>query len=498
MSEATPYILESKNGQYLDTESSAIMYKLMDLNVHQNMYYTYDDIGTATLIADIYDNNIRYCADYRAWYIWDGIRWKRQPDEGIMSDKVQDILNLLKLYCDEKEHDGEDITEYRKYIKSIRKNVAIKNIMEILKTQVRIRPEEMDTDPYILNLPGVAYNLKTGEPVEAPQEKYITMVTNARLYSFAEPCERWQTFINEIMSYDEQKAAFLQRALGYSLLGTNRDECMFVAYGSKTRNGKGTLFYAIEKALGSDYYGTASPDLICELGNGKRIDINAPQPGLSKLVGKRLCVMSEADRDHRIDVATVKYYTGRDTVTTRGLYEKPFDFTPQFTMWLETNYLPAVTDDSIFRSDRIWIIPFDETFSEGNRDTDLKEIFSDPDNRPTIMKWLFDGCMDYMRQGLNPPQVVRDATDKYRKRHDRIGMFLEKKCRKGAEREIERSKLYAAYRTWCCDIENKFKPVGSTSFYQEMEMRGYFVTRKHTGFFVQGIDLAENDEKETV
>lgn len=490
--EKTLYPLVSHGGRLIDSEElSDLMYAVMDLQPHKHMDYSYDDIGTAQLIADLLENKIKYCSHYRAWYIWDETRWKRQSDDSIISDKVQSIINILKLYCDEWEAQGkgEEVAGYKKYISSIRKNTAMKNIIEVLKTMVRVKPDEFDKDPYILNTPVSAFDLRTGRKVERNLNNAITMVTATNLSSLNKPCERWYTFIDEIMSHDKDKAAFLQRALGYSLLGTNREECMFVAYGASTRNGKGTLFYAIEKAVGSDYYGTASPDLICELGNGKRVDVNSPQPAVAKLVGKRFCVMSEADREHRVDTAIVKFYTGRDTVTTRGLYEAPFEFIPQFTMWLETNFLPCVTDDTLFRSDRVWVISFDESFTRENRDLDLKELFSAPESRPTVLKWLYDGCMDYMKNGLQVPECVKQATLEYQKKHDRIGSFIEKTCEVKPDGQVLRGTLYSKYRAWCSDIENRYKPMGSTSFYQELELRGYCITRKSDGFYVQGLEL---------
>ncbi len=489
------YFLVSRNCYIEDVEQSHIMMILMGLMPHKSLTFTYDDIGTASLIAEIYQKEIKYCPQYGAWYLWDGSRWKRQGDDGIISDKIQTLLNLLILYCDEVTTLTEDdVGKYEKYIRSIRKHTAMKNITEVLKTMVRVQAHELDSDPYILNTPLTGYDLRTGQSIETAMDKNITMRTNCNIANTLPPCARWYQFIDEIMSGDKEKAGFLQRALGYSLLGVNKEECMFVAYGAKTRNGKGTLFHAVEAAVGKDYFGNASPELICEPKLGKRVDFNAPQPALTKLVGKRFCNMQEADKDHRLDSAAIKSLTGRDTLTTRGLYEASFDFEPQFTMWLGTNHLPAVTDDTVFRSDRIWVITFLESFTEDTRDTNLKDIFTSSDNQPTILKWLFDGCMDYMQNGLNPPEVVREATREYQKRHDRIGDFIEKNCIAGEKERVLRGDLYQAYRSWCVAAERRYKPIGSTSFYAELEVRGYPVIKTYGEWYVSGLSISQNDK----
>ena len=84
---------------------------------------------------------------------------------------------------------------------------------------------------------------------------------------------------------------------------------MFIAYGSKTRNGKGTLFSTICTVLGEDYADSAPTDLICESKTGRSTDFNAPQPTLAKLVGTRLVTMAESSKDVRLDAASMKTMT---------------------------------------------------------------------------------------------------------------------------------------------------------------------------------------------
>lgn len=489
--ESNPYYLQCYNKYIEDEEQSRIMTKLVDLHPYASMEYTYDDIGTATLIADLYDNSIRYCPQYDSWYIWDGSRWAKQVETGIISDKVQTVLNLLLLYCKElsltlKE---DELKPYIKYCRSIRKNTAINNIISVLKTMVRLSATDFDADPYLLNTPVCAYNLKTMEVIEDREKRNLTQVTACNITSSSEPCERWYKFIDEIMSHDKEKAAFLQRALGYSILGINKEECMFIAFGSQTRNGKGTLFSSIQSVLGTEYMGGSDPMLICEGKNGKSIDFNSPQPALRKLVNTRIVNISEIKREQQIDASTLKAMTGRDTLTTRGLFEGSFDFVPQYSIWVNTNYLPAISDDTVFKSDRVWVITFDESFTEDKRDRDLKEIFTAPENQPTILKWLIDGCTEYFKHGLNPPECVRKATADYRLKYDRIGNFIKDCCVEEKGLRIIRGDLYNAYRSWCNKAENRYKPLGTTSFYGEVEFRGYPISRRNDGYYVNGMDL---------
>ena len=484
------YTLEHNGETIEDEEMSKILSMLMEIKPHSSMTYTYDDIGIATLMSDVNEQNIRFCPQKGKWYIWNGC-WEEQGEDGIIYDRLETLLNLLLLYCKEVKFlnpEDEFIEAYQKYIKSIRKYTAMRNIIKILATKVRMNLYEMDINPYILNTPGHAYDLKTGEIIQNIRDYNVTKKTSCPLPDFtSKKCDRWEKFIDEIMDGDKEKAAFLQRALGYSLLGVNREECMFIAYGSKTRNGKGTLFSTIETVLGRSYADSAPNELICEKGNGKTTDFNQAQPMLAKLVGTRFVTMAESAKDVRLDASSMKTMTGRDTLVTRDLFESAFSFVPQFTLWLNTNHLPAVTDDTVFTSNRIWVIEFNRHFEENEQDKDLKEIFAAKENRPTILKWLYDGCKDYMEHGLQVPESVRKATESYRKMHDRLGCFIEETCTTGEKEKILRGEIYRMYRQWCNKEENRYKPLGSTTFYNEMAVRGYPVTKTSGEWYMTGL-----------
>lgn len=490
-----------------DEEDAQIMFQLMDLKPHSSFNYTWDDLGITNLMDYCYGDKFCYCPQQKRWYEWRN-RWVQLSYDGRLLDSLETLLNVLLLYQKEQawliEHDetlSSDkkkeqlsiIQAYEKFLKGLRRRNPMRSIIDLFTVKSYKNLSDFDTNPYILNTKSGAYDLQQGEMVEneaAVRQYAITMQTPAPMFDdYTSVCDRWYEFIDEIMSYDEEKAQFLQRALGYSLLGVNKEECMFIAYGSQSRNGKGTLFTALENALGHGYIRSTSPALICEKRGGVSIDYNAPQPMLTALIGSRIVQMSEAKKQHRIDSAALKALTGRDTLATRGLYEKAFTFTPQFTLWLNTNYLPAVNDETVFLSKRMWVIEFNEKFDGENRDTSLKELFAHPDTLPTTLAWLLEGCDDYIRNGLNPPQCVIDATMRYRSQMDRIGRFISEACVLNDQAKTKRGDLYNAYRNWCRNSENLFRPIGSTTFYEELSMRGYAPQKSDGMWVVRGLGL---------
>ena len=86
----------------------------------------------------------------------------------------------------------------------------------------------------------------------------------------------------------------------------------------------------------------------------------------------------------------------------------------------------------------------------------------------TILKWLVDGYRDYVEQGLNPPECVREATERYARQNDRVLCFKEDCLEDAPGERVSNAALYAKYKTWCSDEERNYNPLGSTSFYKHL------------------------------
>ena len=59
------------------------------------------------------------------------------------------------------------------------------------------------------------------------------------------------------------------------------------------------------------------------------------------------------------------------------------------------------------------MIPFNRHFNENEQDRGLKALFADPDNLSGIFNWVFEGFKMFIREGIEMPQAVKDATADY-------------------------------------------------------------------------------------
>lgn len=460
-------LFQLKNGQYLlDPNQSKVFSTIMAEHPHNNPDYRWDEIAMADLFAKCYADNIVYCPEAKQWYSYDGTVWERDTGGIVASENLKEFTRLMQLYCNEIPEDDGSEKEYRKFVSKLGDRRVRDRILKDAQGEARVSISKFDANPYYINCLNGTYDLRAGQFHTHRPEDYLTMKTDCMfpVETMVFDSSRWEQFIDEITCGDADVAGYLQRSLGYSLVGMANEECMFIAYGKTTRNGKGTLLNTIHTILG-DYAKTIGVDFICQ-GRGGR-SYSQANPMVCALKGARFLTMSESDDAGRLDEAVIKNYTGGDPISTRQLYGEAFSFTPQFKMWLSCNTLPIVNDSSLFSSDRVKVIEFNRHFGEDERDVKLKEKFLEPSARTGVFKWLLDGYEAYKEMGLKEPESVKNSVRTYEQKSDRVGLFVDEMCVIDKDSKVSRSELYSAYKSWC--RTNGVNAKSAQKFYEAME-----------------------------
>ena len=456
------------NGQYIMSEYSSRRFQsIVEAHPDYNYEYRWDEMSMAELFAEIYKDDTRYCTEHKCWYTYTGNVWERDLGSLVASERMKEFTRLLHLYSGEIQ-DEDRGKEFKTFTAKLGDRRARDRMLKDACSVFPIRASQFDGNPYLINCKNGTFDLQTMKFRPANSEDFITMQTNFE-YTLSKDISfpRWDSFIDEIMCGDKGLTDFLQRALGYSLLGKANEECMFIAYGATTRNGKGTLFNTLFSMLG-DYAKAPKVNMICK---GKfDSDISKPNPALCSLQGARFVTLSEPPENAMLDEEAIKNYTGGDPVTTRQLYGETFTFIPQFKMWLSCNTLPSVSDKTIFSSDRIKLIEFNKHFSESERDPSLKSKLLTPDAMRYIFKWLLEGYIKYKKVGLVQPEQMREAVETYERENDKVASFYEEKCVAEEGSQVSGMALYMSYKNWC--KENGFQAKGSTNFYKEFSRFG--------------------------
>lgn len=414
--------------------------------------YLRTDIGSSNLFSDFYKDTVRYVPERKLWFVFNGKRW--EADIGnlqtmALCKQLADALLVYGTGIREDELKREFIEYCGKWQSRRYRETILKDAQDVYP----IKMTEFDADPCAFNCRNGTLHLKTMEFLPHDYEEKLTKISNV-VYDPVARCERFDAFVDEIMSGDQEKINFLQRSLGYALSGNTNYECMFILYGATTRNGKGTLMESVLEVMG-DYGRTVRPETISMKQNASSQN---PTEDIARLAGIRFANISEPSKGLLLNAAQLKNMTGNDTLNARFLHENSFDFRPQFKIYMNTNYLPVVTDTTLFSSGRIIIIPFERHFEENQQDTTLKQKFRETENQSAILNWLLKGYQRLGMDGLRMPQTVRAATDRYQHESDKIAMFLDDEMEPDAKAEERTSAVYERYQKWCdangCYAEN--------------------------------------------
>lgn len=426
--------------------------------------YQPTDLGNAELLANQIRHDSRFCTHVGKWVLFDGKKWAFDGD-GAIERKAKAIVKGMLVHAVEQH--GDDLQASDKLVKHALKTQArprLESMIQLAKSELGICIErtQFDADPWKLGCETGTVDLKTGKLGEHNPDDYITRFVRGSFYPDKPPPTRWLNFLDRITGGDAELIGFLQRAIGYSLTGSTKEQCLFYLYGSGA-NGK-SVFLEVFSYLMAGY--------------ARRISFNSltakhGQSGISndiaRLAGARVVTSSEIEEGAHLNESLIKELTGSDTISARFLHQEFFEFKPEFKLWIAGNHKPVIkgTDHGIWR--RIQLVPFEVRIPPEERDKDLTgKLIAEIDG---ILAWAIQGCLLWQRDGLNPPRRVTDATAQYRNDSDLMGQFLLECCVQFPDIETTAKQLYATFRRW--SEENGYRPVTMTRFGLQLAERGF-------------------------
>ena len=416
------------------------------------------DLGNAERLVHHFGEHIRFCYAWKKWLIWDGVRWAVDQ-----SGQIHQIAKQVvrKIYREVQSVDDPDKRRaISRHAMASESDKRIAAMISLAQSEVSIRPELLNADPWLLNcLNGIA-DLRTGGLLPHRMEHFITRLAPVNFEPDAS-CPRWLEFLRRIMDGNGQLIAFLQRAVGYASTGETSEQCLFIFYGGGA-NGKSTFLQTMSYVLGDYSMSTPTETLLVKRRGAIPNDV-------ARLKGARFVIACEADAEQPLAESLIKQMTGGDTISARFLHQEWFDFEPTHKVFFGTNHKPMIkgTDYAIWR--RIRLVPFEITIPEGERDKNLPEkLKAEADG---ILAWAVQGCQVWRQHGLGVPEEVKAATNSYREEMDILGEYLKDRCRLSLESKVFSKDLYESYSAWCLD--NGQEPVGQRSFVSALKEKGF-------------------------
>ena len=466
--------------------NASLLNRIMEIDPFNNPeMYSLTDLGVSRLFADTNKGRARFNMTANSWFVYEGIKWEK--DQGglkvdgyakefataykIYLSRMESVLDEKKLSAKERAEEQKRLQKNQVYCASLGKRTRRKTIIEDARSYVPVSQDQFDTQPNLFNCLNGVIDLNTGEFLDHSSELLLSKVANVR-YDPYEKYDKFTSFLNEIMIGDKEKIRYLQMLFGYAMEGTNKREEAYMVYGKTTRNGKSTLLDTINYLFG-DYGMTIQPESLMEQKKNGR----AASGDIARLNGCRLLQMAEPPENMKLDVALFKTLTGRDKITARHLYENEFEFTPVFKLFINTNYLPVVLDDTLFSSERIKVITFDRHFEPEEQNKDLKDDLKSPEMLSGILNWILYGYQKYQDDpaAIEPPESVRKATDEYKDRYDKMSIFLNDIDTEKTSLTYSCKELYDLYVPWC--REKNWSVDGKMNFMNKIRKRPGFSDR---------------------
>lgn len=464
--------------------------------------------GDGTLFASLHKGNYLYNTTPKEgeWYKWAGHVWQVDDyrsslaaveDAALEYQALGDALQqeIRDQEIDKDHAEAWKLELHKKYkarvdrLRSAAGAIKVLFWAPIVQPKMACREEDFDKDPYLLPVLNGVIDLRTSVLTDGRPADLLTRTIDLEYDPHADYTP-WQEFVDYICD-DKEVSAFIKRIFGYAVTGNSYEQFIFLFTGPG-RNGKGVLFDLIGDVMRS-YYHVISRAMILE-------QRNEPSPSAASehkysLLGKRIIVGAETNKNQRIDAGAVKSLTGDDDINCRPNFKSEVTFKPSHTLFLHTNHVPVGLTRDFALVQRLIKIEFpfmfvDDPVAEGKKKPSMADRFRKKDTtlketlrkcKPGILTWLVEGAKEWKEQGLRPPQAILDSVSKLAEEEDYIGQFvlccLER--HESSEVRVRCTEMYDAFRWWWAqnmDESEKRIPAMKT-INQDIRSRGIVVDK---------------------
>jgi len=416
----------------------------------------------------------------RHWYCWEEQAGRLVKDErGEASSRAQSFLVGLTPATDNKR---------------LRKLRTITNVEQLARLHRAVLDVDFADDDYLLPTRNGYVDLRIDSEglfvISDPKPKRMVNQTigtslpdrsDGMVDHYDDRCPNFDKFMSDLTSGNLEYEGFIYRMAGYCLTGDISEQVLFYLEGPGG-TGKSTFLWVLEQVLG-ELASTATMDVFADSKYAQH------STDLAMLKDARLVIATETNAGRRWNEALVKRVTGGDKITARKMRQDNEEWTPKFKLVIASNYPMQLNevDDAIQRRIlRLPIICKPDEINPNLRDELRKEL-------PAILMRFIGGCMDWQRDGLCPPDVVKSATKDYFDDQDTFGQWLADHCNVDPL-ATSITATAVLYFDWCEYCEGRGIKHGARNVFRNHLLRRGFEPRngaKARGFV--GIELKERE-----
>lgn len=386
------------------------------------------------------------------WMRYDGSRWAETGDAVL----VEAIRQWAKGHWEEvveefKTDQGTDVRARMKNWNLVLTSNRLRALAGLAKGPLHCEATEFDAHPDLLNCPNGVVDLTTGELLDPDPSYLMTKVTGVAYDPATLDDPDFRTALHALPG---ELHDWYQVRVGQAFTGHMASDDLMIVQQGGGENGKSTLAVPLKRAAGS--YAVLVSDRVI-LGNHDQHPTE-----LMELKGARYALMEETPEARQLNVQQLKKVVGTPEITARKVRQDSVTFAASHSLFVNTNFAPAVveTDHATWR--RLAMVRFPYTFRKHQGDvTGSMDRLGDPELRDRCMTrqepaqaalaWAVAGAVRwYQGRRVMPelPDLVVVDTDTWRRKGDLVAMFLEEQCEWGDEYNAPGQELFQAFGTW--------------------------------------------------
>lgn len=447
--------------------------------------YPMNDIGNAQRLLAKHNEDmfwIQASSVTGDWRIWNGTRWDVDVDKTVedwahaVSAEITAEANAMPDSGDPKKRNVEK-DKLRAFGLASGNDGKVNAMLNRAKGMPgrTVTAEKFDANTRLLAVGNGVLSLEQHGVVfrAEAREDYLTKRTAVKYVPGATDV-MWNAYLDTFLPKADVRE-FVQRLVGYGMLGGNPDGLMlFLQGGSNT--GKSTLNNMIMATFGDYAYPMEMSTLRGTWGT-------APREDVASIMKARYAVASETSNSGiELHADQIKRLTGDDAIGYSVKFGHQQQSRPWFLAFIATNSPPSVKGADKALGNRLCVVPFNqEQEDKNNSGTAMRESAS---ARAAFLAWAVEGYASYCDVGLARdtwPIDILLAVAEYKTALSDVSAFIAECCEEGPEYSVYVSDLSAAWRAWC-DV-NDVKEISATAFGREMNGLGH----------VRGKDVRDKD-----
>ena len=432
-------------------------------------HFTEDNI--APLFAASIRGTAAYVTEWRTWAVYDPTTGAWVKDSGGKAVSRLAKAFLKGVYDDavEKGNAADEVLARR-----LRNAKPREHIMASAADDLVLSSTQFDADPHLFLAANGVVDLRTSTIREASASDYLHKRSPVRYLPGAEH-EKWTSILSVVA---EDTLPYLRVVMGQALTGFQPTDASVWFFHGNGSNGKSKIIDTV-RACAGEYAANPSAGVLLKSQSSGATD------NLMVFKGLRFAIYEELPDGKHLNAYVVKRLSGSQVMRAAQKYQAEEEFDIIATNFINTNFLPKVSEMDHGTWRRLKLIPLPYTFVGSTEeikephhrlgDPSLEDWVKHPEVQEAALAWMVAGASEWFQRGKKehaPTASMEEAKQRWVSTNDKIAMWWDELIEEEGNSFITTREAYASY---AAVVKREGLGVDSSqSFYSMLEQHQRF------------------------